>query len=256
MARIFITGSTDGLGLLNARTLIGQGHDVVLHARTKSRAADVQDLGAQSIVIGDLASDAETRSVAEQVNALGRMDAVIHNAGVYLTDTRSPTPEGHARTLAVNVLAPYLLTALMERPGRLVYVTSGMHLGGRSDIPDMDWTSRRWSAGQAYSESKLYLAALASAIARRWPDVLSSSVDPGWVPTRMGGPGASDDLELGHDTQSWLAVSEDPAAAASGHYWHHRRHRAPAPEVTDPSFQDRLIDALGEMTGVRLFRTA
>ena len=252
MARIFITGSTDGLGLFNARTLIGQGHDVVLHARTQGRTTAVQDLDAAGIVIGDLSSDSETRSVAAQVNAIGRMDAVIHNAGVYLSNSRVATPENHSRTLAVNVLAPYVLTALIERPDRLVYVTSGMHLGVRSNLDDIDWTSRLWSASQAYSESKLYVAALASAIALRWPDVLSNSVDPGWVPTKMGGPGASDDLELGHDTQSWLAVSHDPAATVTGQYWHHRRHQTPAPEVNDPTFQDELLDALARITDTRL----
>jgi NAD(P)-dependent dehydrogenase (short-subunit alcohol dehydrogenase family) len=253
MARILITGSTDGLGLLNAHTLIAQGHDVVLHARTKERAGAICDLDLAGVVIGDLASDTETRSVADQVNTIGRMDAVIHNAGVYLFDSRVATPEGHSRTFAVNVLAPYLLTALIERPDRLVYVTSGMHLGGRSNLEDIDWTSRTWSAGQAYSESKLYVAALAAAVARGWPDVLSNSVDPGWVPTKMGGAGASDDLELGHDTQSWLAVSDDPAATVTGEYRHHRRHRQPAPEVNEPAFQDRLIGTLTAITGTRLF---
>lgn len=249
MARILITGSTDGLGRFNARTLIQQGHDVVMHARTEERARTVGDFDSAGVVIGDLSSDIETRSIAEQVNAIGRMDAVIHNAGVYLSGSRIATAEGHSRTLAVNVIAPYLLTALIERPDRLVYVTSGMHLGVRSDLADIDWISRRWNAGQAYSESKLYVAALASAVARRWPDVLSNSVDPGWVPTRMGGPGASDDLELGHDTQSWLAVSDDPAAIVSGQYWHHRRHQRPASEVNDPAFHERLVDTMAAMTG-------
>ncbi|MEV5069620.1 SDR family NAD(P)-dependent oxidoreductase [Microbacterium sp. LMI12-1-1.1] len=253
MARIFITGSTDGLGLFNARTLIGQGHDVVVHARTKERATAVDDLASAGVVIGDLASDSETRSIAEQMNAIGRMDAVIHNAGVYLSNSRITTLEGHSRTLAVNVLAPYLLTALVQKPDRLVYVTSGMHLGVRGDLADIDWTRRRWNASQAYSESKLYVAALAAAVARRDPDVLSNSVDPGWVPTKMGGAGAPDDLELGHDTQSWLAASSDPAALVTGQYWHHRRHQRPAPEVDDPSFQDQLLDTLAAITGTALF---
>ncbi|WP_314454778.1 SDR family NAD(P)-dependent oxidoreductase [uncultured Microbacterium sp.] len=253
MARIFITGSTDGLGLFNAHTLIGQGHDVVLHARTTERAEAISGLDSAGVVIGDLSSDVETRAIADQVNAIGRMDAVIHNAGVYLSNSRIATAEGHSRTFAVNVLAPYLLTALIERPDRLVYVTSGMHLGVRSDLDDIDWTNRRWNASQAYSESKLYVAALAAAVARRWPDVLSNSVDPGWVPTKMGGRGASDDLELGHDTQSWLAVSDDPAATVTGQYWHHRRHQQPASEVNDPDFQDRLIGTLAAITGTRLF---
>lgn len=254
MARIFITGSTDGLGMAAARTLIGDGHEVVLHARSRERTSAFGDLGrrAAGVVIGDLSSDAETRSVAEQVNAIGRADAVIHNAGVYLTDGRSPTPEGHARTLAVNALAPYVLTAMIEKPRRLVYLSSGMHRGGDGSLRDIDWTERRWNASQAYSESKLYVTALAFAVASRWPDVLSNAVDPGWVPTKMGGPGAPDDLEQGHLTQTWLATSDDREALVSGKYWHHRRTQAPAQAVSDPAFQDRLLEKLAEMTGVTL----
>jgi NAD(P)-dependent dehydrogenase (short-subunit alcohol dehydrogenase family) len=255
LARIFITGSADGLGLGAARTLLGQGHDVILHARSAARAAAVDDLAgtALGIVVGDLSSASETRSVADQVNAFGRMDAVIHNAGVYLPRERGATPEGHAVTLAVNVLAPYLLTALIERTDRLVYVTSGMQSGGSDALKDIDWTARRWNASQAYSESKFHVAALSAAVARHWPDVLSNSVDPGWVPTKMGGAGAPDDLREGHLTQSWLAVSDDPAASVSGRYWYHRRQQTPAAGVNKPDFQDRLIATLGELTGITLF---
>jgi NAD(P)-dependent dehydrogenase (short-subunit alcohol dehydrogenase family) len=255
MARIFITGSTDGLGLATARTLLNEGHEVLLHARTRERAADLDDLAphAAAIVVGDLSSAAETRDLAGQVNTHGRMDAVIHNAGVYLSPGRVTTADGHSRTLAVNVLAPYLLTALIERPGRLIYVSSGMHHGASSNLRDIDWTERRWNASTAYSESKLYVSALSASVARHWPAVLSNAVDPGWVPTKMGGAGAPDDLALGHDTQSWLAVSNDPAALVSGGYWHHRRQRKPAPEVTDTDFQDKLTDKLAELTGITLF---
>lgn len=254
MARVFITGSTDGLGLAAARTLMGEGHEVVLHARSRERASAIESMVKQGAVvaIGDLASASETRGVAQQVNALGRMDAVIHNAGIYTTDGRSPTAEGHARILAVNTLAPFILTALITRPERLVYLSSGMHRGGTGSLRDLDWTVRRWDAMRAYSESKLHVTALALAIARRWPGVLSHAVDPGWVPTKMGGPGAPDDLEQGHLTQTWLAVSDDQQVRVSGRYWHHRRPRSPAGEATDPRFQDALIAALEEMTGVTL----
>ncbi len=257
MARIFITGSTDGLGLAAARTLIDEGHEVVLHARSQERAAALSELAARAecpgVATGDLSSAAETRAVADQVNALGRMDAVIHNAGVYLEPARGRTPEGHARTLAINVLAPYLLTAWIDRPDRLVYTSSGMHRGGDGSLYDVDWIERRWNASHAYSESKLYLTALAFAVARRWPDVLSNAVDPGWVPTKMGGAGAPDDLEMGHLTQTWLAVSNDPAARVSGGYWHHRKRQTPAAEAPDAGFQDRLAEKLAELTGTALF---
>jgi NAD(P)-dependent dehydrogenase (short-subunit alcohol dehydrogenase family) len=253
MARIFITGSTDGLGLGAARALLAEGHQVVLHARSRERAASLGPLAPRSagVLVGDLASGAETRSLAEQVNALGPMDAIIHNAGVYLAPGRDATPEGHARTLAVNLLAPYLLTALIARPRRLVYLSSGLHRGGGGALADLDWTRRPWEAGQAYAESKLGIVALALAVARRWPEVRSNAVDPGWVPTKMGGAGAPGNLELGHLTQTWLAASDDPAAAVSGGYWHHRRQQAPAAEATDPAFQDQLMERLAELTQVR-----
>ena len=255
MSRIFITGSTDGLGRAAAGVLIGEGHDVVLHARTRERAAALSGLApnAVGVVIGNLSSAAQTRELADQVNDIGPMDVVIHNAGVYLEPSRSATTEGHATTLAVNTLAPYLLTALIGRPGRLIYLSSGMHHGGAGSLRDIDWTRRRWNAAKAYSESKLHLVALALKATRAWPDVLSNAVDPGWVPTKMGGAGAPDDLEMGHLTQTWLAVSNDAAATVSGGYWYHRRRQAPAPEARDPAFQDKLMDQLAALTGVALF---
>jgi NAD(P)-dependent dehydrogenase (short-subunit alcohol dehydrogenase family) len=252
---IFITGSTDGLGRAAAGVLMADGHDVVLHARTRERASALSDLApdAAGVVIGDLSSAAETRELADQVNAIGRMDAVIHNAGVFLEPSRSTTAEGHAKTLAVNTLAPYLLTALIDRPGLLIYLSSGLHRTGAGSLGDIDWTGRRWNAAQAYSESKLHVTALALTLARVWPGVLSNAVDPGWVPTRMGGAAATDDLDMGYLTQTWLAVSDDAAATVSGGYWYHRQRQAPAPEAGDPAFQDQLMDRLATLTGVTLF---
>ena len=199
MPRIFITGSTDGLGRAAAGALIGAGHDVVLHARTRERAAALSDLAphAAGVVIGDLASAAETRELAGQVNQIGPMDTVIHNAGVYLEPSRSPTAEGHPKTLAVDTLAPYMLTALIDRPDRLIYLSSGLHHAAAGSLRDIDWTRRSWNAAQAYSESKLHVIALALTLARAWPEVLINAVDPGCVPTKMGGPYATGDLEMG-----------------------------------------------------------
>lgn len=254
MPRIFITGSTQGLGRAAAESLIRDGHQVVLHARSPERAGEVGDLAprAAGIVTGDLASAAETRAVAEQVNAIGRMDAVIHNAGVYRVPERGATPEGHAVTLAVNTLAPFILTALIDRPRRLVYMSSGLHRGGEGSLADLDWRERRWDKAQAYAESKLHAVALAFAVARRWPDVLSNAVDPGWVRTRMGGASAPLDPDTGQRTQSWVAASDDPAARVSGAYWKNMRREQPAAEATDEAFQDALVARLEKLTGVKL----
>lgn len=254
MSRVFITGSTDGLGYAAARALLDQGHEVLLHARSGERGSAVADVASKSlgVVYGDLSSAAETNNLAEQVNAIGRMDVIIHNAGVYRVPTRSGTPEGHAKTLAVNVLAPYILTAKIQKPQRLIYLSSGMHRSGNASLRDVDWTDRPWDQTQAYCDSKLLVTALALAVARLWPEVLSNAVDPGWVPTKMGGASAADDLEMGHQTQTWLAVSEEPAAMASGKYWYHRKVQAPARETADAGFQDQLLAKLTELTGVKL----
>jgi NAD(P)-dependent dehydrogenase (short-subunit alcohol dehydrogenase family) len=153
----------------------------------------------------------------------------------------------------VNTLAPYILTALIERPQRLIYLSSGMHRGASGSLRDIDWKERRWDSSTAYSESKLFVVALAFAAARHWSDVLSNAVDPGWVPTKMGGPGAPDDLTQGHLTQTWLAVSDDAEAKITGGYWHHREQRKPAAEALDHDFQDRLVAKLAELTGLSLF---
>lgn len=251
-----ITGSTAGLGEGAAEALLDDGHEVVVHARSEQRAADVDDLArrATGVVIGDLADIDDTRGVAGQTNAIGGIDAVIHNAAVYVMPERAPTHQGHACTLAVNVLAPYLLTAWIEGPTRLVYISSGMHRQGDSSLFDIDWATRRWNGVQAYCDSKLFVTALAVGVARRWPHLHAHAVDPGWVPTRMGGPGAPDDLELGHRTQTWLAVSDDPEATGTGGYWYHQHRHPPADAAVDGSFQEALLHELARLTGVQLPR--
>jgi NAD(P)-dependent dehydrogenase (short-subunit alcohol dehydrogenase family) len=255
MASIFITGSSDGLGLAAARGLLDDGHTVVVHARNERRAADLRQRlpAADAVLIGDLASRSETLSLADQANKAATFDAVIHNAGVGDREARRiATPEGHAHVLAINVLAPYLLTARMNRPRRLIYLGSGMHKWGDTSLRDLDWSQRPWNGSQAYSDSKLFDMALAFAIAQRWPDTASNAVEPGWVATKMGGPGAPDDLALAHVTQAWLAVSDEPAATVTGRYFYHQQEIRPLAEALDPRFQDRLLARLAELTGVPL----
>jgi NAD(P)-dependent dehydrogenase (short-subunit alcohol dehydrogenase family) len=255
MARIFITGSSTGLGLIAGTTLAEQGHDVVLHARNAEKADATRSAlpRCEEVVVGDVSTIDEMRKIADQVNSLGRFDAVIHNVGIGNSEpNRAATSDGLAHVFAVNVAAPYVLTALIERPKRLVYMSSSMHSGGNADLDDAQWKSRQWDASQAYCDSKLHDLILAMAVARRWPDVLSNAVDPGWVPTRMGGLGAPDDLAQGAFTQAWLAASDDPAARVSGQYFRHQSSMPMSPAAASADVQDRLIDYLQSVTGVVL----
>ena len=254
MAKVLITGSADGLGLMAAQQLVAAGHDVVVHGRNRRRADDALQAtpGAAGALEGDLSSIAQTRSVADQANAGGPFDAVIHNAAVGFRERRAETVDGLEHVFAINVLAPYLLTALIAAPARLVYLSSGMHHGGDPDLSDLEWKRRQWSGAQAYSDSKLFDLTLAFAVARRWPGVRSNAVDPGWVATKMGGRGAPDDLDLGADTQAWLATSDDPAAAVTGGYFYHRREREFDSAAADVGLQDGLLEVCAELTGVSL----
>ena len=240
MARIFITGSADGLGQLAARALIAQGHEVVLHARNEKRGKEALDKvpGAENVVTADLGNIDETKELASKVNALGKFDAVIHNAGVYDT-----APE---EIFAVNTLAPYVLTCLIQRPKRLIYLSSGMHLQGRSKLESFKTEISRIT----YSDSKLHVLILCMSVARKWQQVYANAIDPGWVPTKMGGRGAPDDLQKGYETQVWLAVGNDEKASVSGRYFHHQKESPHNHEADDALLQERFLSLCNEITGV------
>ena len=255
MARIFITGSADGLGLMAARLLVADGHQVVLHARNQSRAQEALSSvpGAETAVFGDLASIAETKRVAEQVNELGSFGAVIHNAGVgYRESHRIQTIDGLPLVFAVNSLAPYLLTCLIKKLRRLVYVSSGMHRSGDPTLKDLTWNTRPWDGSSAYADSKLHNVILAFAVARKWPNVLSNALEPGWVATKMGGPGAPDSLEEAPKTQIWLATSQEKEALVSGKYFYHKKLRNFHPAAVDAATQERYLAECARLSGVSL----
>jgi NAD(P)-dependent dehydrogenase (short-subunit alcohol dehydrogenase family) len=255
MARIFITGSADGLGQLAARRLVALGHDVVLHGRNRDRAHQAMRAvaGARTALEGDLASIEATRALARQANEAGPFQAVIHNAGVYRPNaSRRETVDGLDDVFAINALAPYLLSALIERPQRLIYLTSGLHRGGDPDLPDPQRPGPRWSGSQAYADSKLFDVVLAFAVARLWPEVLSNAVDPGWMPTKMGGRSAPGDLDQGIATQVWLAVSDEPGANVTGRYFYDMRIQTAHRAASDLTVQNAFLAACERLTGVRL----
>jgi len=246
MARIFITGSSDGLGSLAAQKLIAEGHNVVLHARNSQRAQDArkQAPGAEAVLIADLADQQEVIGLADQVNALAQhgnaqpFDAIIHNAGLY---------EGPRDLLfAVNTLAPYLLTALIHKPARLIYLSSGLYTGGTARLENPEDLVRTTS----YSDSKFHIMLLMKAVARAWPALYVNAINPGWVPTKMGGRNAPDSLKDGYIPQTWLAVSEDSDAKVTGQYFS-QGHRTPClPAVENTALQDEFIARMEAISGV------
>jgi NAD(P)-dependent dehydrogenase (short-subunit alcohol dehydrogenase family) len=252
--KVFITGSSDGLGLMAGQILAEQGHAVTLHARNARRATDARTAlpGATRVVVGDVSTLTGMKEVADGAS-VERYDAVIHNVAIgYQEPRRVDTTDGIERVFAINVLAPYVLTALIPRPRRLVYLSSGLHRGGSVSLRDPQWKARGWNGMQAYSDSKLFDVVLAFGIARHWPSVLSNALEPGWVATKMGGPGAPDDLSLGPVTQAWLAVSNDPAATTSGGYFYHQRPCEVHPAAQDVRVQDELFAYCAALSGVPL----
>ena len=248
MARIFITGSADGLGKLAAIALINQGHQVVLHARNHKRAQDAftQIDGAQTVLTADLSSIAETKNLAAELNNIGGFDAVIHNAGLYQVSNLDLSADGLPLLLAVNTIAPYILTSLMYKPQRLIYLSSGMHLQGDPTLKGLEAAR----PGVSYSDSKLHNLILAKAVARKWSSIYSNAVDPGWVPTKMGGESAPDNLEKGYQTQVWLAVSNETKALVTGRYFHHQRSVNYLAKADDITTQEQLLQLCEQISGV------
>ena len=235
--KIFVTGSTDGLGKLAAKSLLQAGHNVILQARNEKRKQDIMsEITNAEVLVADLSSIEQTKQLADKLNKMGKFDAIIHNAGVYSTSQE---------TIAkVNVLAPYIITSMVERPERLIFVSSGLHSSGRANVDQL-------GKGISYSDSKLLLVMFCMTIARKWPDVCSNCINPGWVPTKMGGKGAPDDLQKGYETQVWLATSGDERAKVRGQYFFHMQNRDYNRLADDEQLQEKLLQVCEDLTGVQ-----
>lgn len=246
----FVSGSTQGIGLRTVQGLIANGHKVVAHARTKERAEEAKkDLeGVHHIVVGDLNDQAQVRDIASELNEIGTFETIVHNAGVgYQEKSRG---DGEiAKTLQVNVLAPYMLTALTNRAQKYIWLSRHQYTQAKVDLSDINWTKRKWNGQTAYIESKVYDAALGLALANMWPDVYSNIVDPGWVPTRMGGKKATDDIEKSAETQVWLA---DKECSPTGGFFMHKELQQLGNNIRHPGFHTDLIRACEELTGAEL----
>ena len=245
MATIAITGSTDGIGRAAARRLLGDGHTVVLHARSEARGAPVAEelgrLGDVRLVTGDLADLDQVRALADQ---LGDVDALVHNAGVWPPDGAPASAQGHELAFAVNALAPHLLTALVHERvrERLVFLGSGMVGSGRVDPDDLG--SPR-APRRAYADSKALDVVLALGWARRLPSLRVGAVDPGWVRTKLASAGAPGDVEDGGERVARAAAGQWSGGYTAGG----SRARTPR-ALEDAGLQDRVLAAMDRLAGV------
>ena len=249
MAVICITGSSDGIGLATARVLVADGHRVLIHARNRDRGRPVleQLRGETTLVTGDLAQLDEVHRLADQIHANGPVDALVHNAGIWVRgNTPRTTADGLETTFAVNVLAPHLLTSLLaaELQGRLLWLGSGSANFGR---PDPATLGGPQEPSRAYSDSKACDVALALAWSRRLPGVASAAVDPGWVKTKLASAGAPGDVTSSADTLAYCCTQADLASAP---YW---KHRAPTPiprHLQNEALQDAIASACDRLARI------
>ena len=251
MTTICLTGSTDGIGLAAARTLLAEGHRVLVHARSEERGRPVVDGldGDRDLVVADLASLEEVRALGERLRA-EPLDVLAHNAGVWVRGETPPlTRDGFETTFGVNVLAAHLLTALVadHLSGRLLFLGSGMAQSGRLK-PSALGGER--DPRQAYADSKAADVALALGWGRRL-DIPCAAVDPGWVRTKLASAGAPGEVEEGADTLAWCCTQ---APLADAPYW---KDRAPVPvpgRLRDAGLQDALLKECDRLAGLSASR--
>ncbi|KAK3047563.1 hypothetical protein LTR09_011068 [Extremus antarcticus] len=255
MAKVLITGSSDGIGQAGAKLLADQGHKVYLHARSQQRAKDAKDAvpKAEGVVIGDLSTIKGAKETAAEANKVGPFDAVVHNAGLGPSNADRKTADGLQSTFAVNSLAPYILTCLMDKPKRLLYLSSQLHSGGDDSLKDVGYQNKPFQAMQAYSDSKLHDVMLANAVSRRWPDVQSGSLDPGWIATKMGGAGAPGKTSTPAKAMADYAVGESSIVGSNtGVYFNPQGARTPHKGATDVKKQDEFVKICEQLSGVSL----
>lgn len=260
MARILITGSSDGFGLEAARQLIERKHVVYLHARNQQRADETKAKcpGAAGVLIGDVTNVAETRRLAEEANAIGTFDAVILNAGLFHGPMRKTPDTGVPAVVFVNVLAPYIFTCLLNRPKRLVYVASVLHFQANPDLKDMWWFERcaageaGWDEFQAYCDSKLQVMLLAKAVARRFKDTSVTMLHPGYVPTKLAGDEATDKMEDGIETYLTLAEGDYDQSMKGVYFLPNSKIGEPLPVTADETLQEKVVKACQDLLGLSL----
>ena len=256
-----VTGATDGIGRLTAQKLGADGLHVAVHGRTQSKVdavvAEVEQKGGSARgFVADLSSMSDVRRLgAEIAEAYDSIDGLLNNAGTFsgdYTGKRVVTDEGNEYSLAVNVLAPFLLTSLLlnrvraSGAGRIL-VTSSMSAGAADALIDLQ--CERWSEHRAYSLSKLCCAMIAMELHERYgdpPKLCVHTMDPGTVNTKMllAGWGRCG-IPVAQATRSYHMLVDEGYGRSSGECAGTGLNR----EAKDPAARRKLWDDLTELTG-------
>jgi NAD(P)-dependent dehydrogenase (short-subunit alcohol dehydrogenase family) len=274
---VLITGGTSGIGKAAATALAAMGAEVVVTGRNRGRGEEAlaeirraSDSEKVSLVLADLALQAEVRKLADNFRERhDRLDVLVNNAGL-IQSRRTETPDGIELTLAVNHLAPFLLTNLLldllkkSAPSRVITVSSEARRGAKIDFDDLQ-SERRYRAFPVYGMTKKANILFTYELAERLEGtgVVANCVHPGGVNTNFGDDNRSPGIllfrafkpfmrtpEQGADTVIYLASSPE-AAEMNGKYLTDREEVSPA-EPRDASAQKRLWEVSASLTNLEV----
>ena len=271
--RVLVTGATHGIGLEAAVALAARGFAVGIAGRDAGRLAAAAEVvrargGASEVRVyrGDFASLASVAAMADQVRADGPLHVLINNAGT-VSGARTVTADGHESILAVNHLAPFLLTTRLldalvaSAPARVITVSSESHQRGTIDLDDIGFARGGWNTLRAYERSKLANVLFTRALARRLAGtgVQAVSVHPGRVATNIWSHTPWFVRPL---LQLWKVAMLTPAEGAAplvalavadtlpdGGYFDRLAHVPPAPLGRDDALAERLWAASERWVG-------
>lgn len=265
-----ITGATDGIGKATARQLAARQYAIIVVGRNPKKAADVvksikEETGNPDVqhLIADFSSLQAVRKLAEAVlEQYGQLDVLINNAGV-VTSTRQLSADGYELQLAVNHLAPFLLTNLLMdalHSARIINVSSVGHARGQINFDDLHF-EREFLPRQAYYQTKLANVLFTYALARRLNGATANVLHPGIVKTAlsanyMGNPVfrffeglISISPEKGAHASVYLATSPD-VAGINGGYFVKQQQKDSAPFTYDEALQEQLWTISTQLVGL------
>jgi NAD(P)-dependent dehydrogenase (short-subunit alcohol dehydrogenase family) len=275
---VLITGGTSGIGKAAATALAGMGAHVVITGRNEERGKQaLQEIREESgnegveLMLADLAVQAEVQRLAEEFRERhDRLDVLVNNAGLVLSE-RTETPDGIETQLAINHLAPFLLTNLLldllekSAPSRIVTVSSDAHRWGKMDLDDLQ-SRKRYRAFSVYGMTKLANVMFTYELAERLEGtgVTVNCLHPGSVNTNFAVSSRSlftllfrafkpfmRSPEQGADTLIYLAASPE-VEGMTGKYLVDRRVKAASDAAYDQTTRKELWEASEELTGLKV----